>query len=211
MVQNYTYNSENANSTLEIKQIYLQVEFDDDIEIYSFPAVLSPQDTNLRTQLSKVPLVIDDIYHRCKLKKETLFDYGAFDIAQSRYRRATIAHPLLFPDGRFRGAIIWEYDLGRAFTKVLLPESYFKKKIPFVQYRLPEHPSLEYMMEAYENNETLTVNMLYRDEAPSIEEKFAMLKPKSWVFGSRRRRLARYEPELIVGPPPSSKNNNYTN
>ena len=120
-------------NSLKIKQMYIQLERNGASTVYSFPAIIM-NGTNLDNNLKKNPPIVSDIYHSCKQK--SVQSYSEFDIAESRFLRATVCYPIK-ENGKFIGAMIWESQADTTFEEVIIPNSFLKKQYPFIQFRLP--------------------------------------------------------------------------
>ena len=86
---------------------------------------------------------ISPLYEIAKTKNRTVIDFTAFDIASNFHRVVTVAHPLWI-DGTVEGVAFWEYDLENFFNNVMIPESFFITKTPFIQFRTPQHFQQEF-------------------------------------------------------------------
>lgn len=151
------------NLTMKIKQAYLTLQDGDAKEDYltlSFPAIFSgdmasiPGRLGLARRLRLNPPVISDLYDVCKqfgqeyadaseAERENLqsavINLASFDIAEDDKRVMTQAYPILLNNARdFLGCIFWESELELSFNQTIIPESYYRQKYPFIQFRMPQ-------------------------------------------------------------------------
>jgi hypothetical protein len=68
-------------------------------------------------------------------------NYKGLDAATGLQRRSIVAYPLFDDNLKFRGAVIWESPLKATFLNTVIPTSFLKGDLPFIQFRVPQHPS----------------------------------------------------------------------
>ena len=88
------------------------------------------------------------IYNKCKrrvtrtstIEQDTTWDLNGYDSQTGTRRVVKAAQPLLNNNKDFIGALIWEIDLARMYSEIS-SYSFDEKRVPFIQFRLPEKPS----------------------------------------------------------------------
>ena len=67
--------------------------------------------------------------------------------------------------GKFVGTMVWESDFIDIFKQMLIPSSFYEKKYPFIQYRLPQFPTdIIIEQEEIEDPETKEKQLLTRQK-----------------------------------------------
>jgi hypothetical protein len=71
--------------------------------------------------------------------QSAVINLASFDISTDVRRVLTQAYPLLLNDAReFQGCIFWESELQLSFNQTIIPQSFYRQKHPFIQFRMPQ-------------------------------------------------------------------------
>lgn len=139
--QHVTKQQYGRNHKLNVTHVYLQFEEKNGTKVsFSIPDAEDFSNIDLKTENNEH---ISLLYEIVKEKNKTVIDFSAFDIASLKKRVVTVAYPISI-DGIIEGVIFWEYDLISTFNNVMIPESFYASKAPFIQFRKPQHRSSKF-------------------------------------------------------------------